>query len=134
MRVLTNDRRYGFTLVEVLAGLTLLGTLLAALLVANAQQGRQADRALDRLAAVDALDALLTGWTADADAALPPAPGGALTDDGRLVWTARRLRRPGAAALGCVVLRIEVQRAASADPRPLAAVELLVADEVRGRR
>ncbi|MFH5806755.1 prepilin-type N-terminal cleavage/methylation domain-containing protein [Alienimonas sp. DA493] len=131
----TAPARRGFTLVEVLAGLALLGTLLAALLVADAAQGRQAARAADRLAAVRALDALLTGWAADADAALPPAPGGPLTADGRLVWSARRERRPGAAALGCVVLRVEARRdAAAGDGRPVASVELLVVDEVRGAR
>ena len=129
--------RRGVTLIEVLAGLTLLGTLLASLVVANAEQARQAGRAADRLRAVAALDALLTGWHAEG-APLPPGPGGNLppapgAGGDRLVWSARRVRRAGAAALGCVVVRVEARRAGGpAGVGPLASAELLVTDEVGG--
>ena len=126
-------RRRGVTLVEVLAGLALLGTLVAGLLVADAAQGRQARRAEDRLAAVAALDELLEGWDAGGPA-LPPAPSGPLGTGGRLAWSARRVRRAGADRLGCVVVRVEARPAGAADARPLAAVELLVEDAVGGRR
>ena len=133
--------RRGLTLVEVLAGLALLGTLLASLLVAHGAQTRQARRAADRRAAAEALDALLHRWHADRER-LPPAPAGPLSADGRLAWRAARLRRPGAAALGCVVVRVEAVRAgadagaatgpAAGPAGPLAVVELLVADEIAG--
>jgi len=55
------------TLVEVLAGLALLGTLLVAILLAKGRATLQQVRAERRLAAAAAADRLLTLWWKDLD-------------------------------------------------------------------
>src|ERR1700722_4369419 len=60
----------GLTLVEVIAGLTLLATLLASILVAFGSQARQIRAARDRMAAVEMADRLLGEWSSQN--ALPP--------------------------------------------------------------
>jgi len=55
--------RAGLTLVEVIAGLALLATLLASILVSFGAHIAQIRAARDRLAAVDAADRLLKEWT-----------------------------------------------------------------------
>jgi type II secretory pathway pseudopilin PulG len=51
------------TLVEVVAGLVLLATLLASILVAFGSQAAQIRAARDRMAAIDMADRLLSEWT-----------------------------------------------------------------------
>jgi len=53
----------GLTLVEVVAGLVLLATLLASILVAFGSQAAQIRAARDRMAAIDMADRLLSEWT-----------------------------------------------------------------------
>lgn len=53
----------GLTLVEVIAGLALLATLLASILVAFGSQAAQIRAARDRLRAVEMADRLLSEWS-----------------------------------------------------------------------
>lgn len=63
-RISSNASR-GMTLVEVVCGLALLGTLLVLLLLTKAALVRQRRGADERLAAVEACDRLLNQWNAD---------------------------------------------------------------------
>jgi type II secretory pathway pseudopilin PulG len=53
----------GLTLVEVIAGLVLLATLLASILVAFGSQAAQIRAARDRITAVELADRLLSEWS-----------------------------------------------------------------------
>src|SRR3954463_9256722 len=72
--------RRGVTLVEVLAGLVLLGTVLASVMIARGRFLRQWAQAEQRLAAVRAADLMVSRWIAAGPQAVPvPAQG--LVDD-----------------------------------------------------
>jgi hypothetical protein len=120
------------TLVEVIAGLALLGSVLVAMLMARAGYMRQTARANRRLQAIAAADALLTAWHRD-PAALHPGSGGELPGDGQLSWRSRLVPSAEADGLGARVVRLEVldeRPSASASP-VLATVEFLVEPEDR---
>jgi len=119
-------RPAGMTLVEVVAGLVVLGTLLAAVTVARGRfvrQGAEADR---RLQATRAVDALLSQWLSGSPQAVPmrgqgPLIGGAANQ----VWRTQVVRDPAAMELGAIVVRLEVFESA-APTRATLAVDFLL--------
>ena len=119
-------RRRGLTLIEVVAGLALLGTLLTTLLLAHSRHARQIRAAQDKLAAVNALDGLLTRWEIER-VQVPQRERGDLPGHPDLGWRTRPIRNPSADNLQAGVVAIEVfsQDAELNDP-PLCSVELLV--------
>jgi len=121
------------TLVEVIAGLALLGTVLVAMLMARAGYMRQTARANCRLEAVAAADALLTAWHRD-PAILRPGSGGPVAGDSQLAWRTRLVPSAEADVLGARVVRLEVvdERSAASPAPVLATVEFLVEPENHG--
>src|SRR5437667_12469498 len=88
-RKFAGARRAGVTLVEVLAGLLLLGTVLASALIARGRFLRQWAAADQRLAAAHAADAMLATWLgAPAPSAAVPGPG-AVADLNGYSWPPR---------------------------------------------
>lgn len=65
MPVPQTRNRSALTLIEVVAGLALMGTLLAAIMVAGSAHARQAKAAADKREAVIMLDRLLNAWAQD---------------------------------------------------------------------
>jgi type II secretory pathway pseudopilin PulG len=103
-------RRSGATLVEALAGLVILGTLLVAVLVANSRLHRQRGRTAQRLEAVRVADRLLDGWWQKRDE-FPRRDEGAVAADrsGRSwSWRTSVVENEDADALGCEVVALEV--------------------------
>src|SRR5947207_5843225 len=83
------------TLIEVVAGLVILGTILASLAVARGRFARQWSAADRKLAAVRALDALVTEWmNAPGDGAVPLNREGRVGDSRGLLWRTRAFRDP----------------------------------------
>jgi len=113
------------TLVEALAGTALLGTVLAAVLLADARLTRQELLARHRLEAQDAANSLLAAWWADRDTFPCAADGDVPNHDG---WRWRTAVIPNAAAeeLGADVVRLEIVDVYGDSPNPLAYVEVLV--------
>src|SRR5437016_4406954 len=100
--------RAAMTLIEIVAGLVILGTILASLAIARGRFARQWADADRRLAAARSLDALIAQWM---DASPPQVPlnrQGTLGDNTKLIWRTRVLRDPSAARLGAAVVRVEV--------------------------
>jgi hypothetical protein len=127
------------TLVEVVAGLALLGAVLVTLLQTKAALHRQRAEADRRIRAVDAADALLAGWHADG-ANVPHHGGGTAGADGAFHWTTRVVRRQRVEELTMDVVRLEVSggdREVGVEPdrgaHLLASVELLVPTEENRR-
>ena len=118
-------RARGLTLVEVLAGTALLGTLLVAILVTKGRLAAQGRIAETRLAACAVLDSLLAEWWTDDDG-VPAEQAGDVPGDARWRWR-MRTRSDGPVELpdGEVVI-VELFDVGTVDPEPAAAVELLL--------
>jgi hypothetical protein len=94
------------TLVEAVAGLALLATLLAGLLLAKGRYTRQAALAERRLQAVAAADALLARWWRE-PARFPRVASGAV-DDQDFSWRTRVVENRPLEELAAQVVRLEV--------------------------
>lgn len=116
----------GLTIVEVIAGLALLSTLLVSILVTYRAHAAQVRGAQDRLAAIEAADDLLTEWSA---AGVVPAVGREERLPGDDGWAWRIVAGQGdlIRELGIKTVRLEIFRLTADDPtEALASVELLV--------
>jgi type II secretory pathway pseudopilin PulG len=122
-------RRYrrGTTLIEVLAGLVVLGTLLVSIAIARARFVHQSADADRRLRATRAADAMLATWFAGPTPAVPIRATGALDGEPDFAWRTRIIASPPAANLGAVVVRLEVtDRSMLNAAAPVVTVDLLV--------
>lgn len=86
-------RTSGFTLIEVLAGLALLGTLLVSILVAKNQYMRQARLANRTVEACTAADALLGTWWEHPET-MPRFGSGDVDGSNTLQWRVDRVSAP----------------------------------------
>jgi hypothetical protein len=116
----------------VLAGLVVLGTVLASVVVARGRFLRQRALADRQLRATEAVDQLISNWTGGGTSfdSVPRAASGALPGVEGCRWRTLERRDPAAIALGARVVRIEVwDRDPDAGGRsPVASLELLVHD------
>ena len=102
--------RRGMTLTEVIAGLVLLTTVLAAVFIARGRflaQWADADR---KLAASRAVDSLIGQWLAAPPDRVPVNNDGVLGGVEGCRWSTRRVLQPAATRLGAKVIRLEVTR------------------------
>ena len=129
--------RRAITLVEVLAGTALLGTLLMAMIVANGRLIEQSSAAERRLDAYRILDELLDEWWANPEG-VPREGEGALYGRPGWRWRTSTIDDPDAAELGGSIIAIELFAPASENTHrdaittPVAHIEIIVAEE--GRR
>jgi len=97
----------GTTLVEVVAGLALLGSLLVGLLMAKARFTRQAAVADRRMQAIAAADSILSAWHRDPKK-LVRNGAGTMSDDPSLAWRSQIVANPPIEDLGGQVVRLEM--------------------------
>lgn len=119
--------RRALTLIEVVASLTLLVTLLASILAAYGRLAQQARLSQERRNAVRQLDQLVAQWLVAEQ--MPPENGAGLVPaQDSLVWVTRTWPVPSHDNKWLAsILRVEIRRRdASAASPPLASVELLV--------
>jgi len=100
--------RRGLSLVEVVAGVALLATLLVGIVLAAGRHGAQLRAAEQRLAAVRAADRLLAQWYGE-PAGPPRDATGPVTGAPGLVWRTRPLVQPDAEQLGLEIVRLEIR-------------------------
>jgi prepilin-type N-terminal cleavage/methylation domain-containing protein len=129
----TSSACAGLTLVEVLAGMALLGTFLAAALVAGARLTAQRGDAERRLEALRVADELLEGWWRDVDN-FPRHGEGRVSGRVTWHWTTRPVESEAARAIGCDVVALELRQATAAgagstDGEPAVRVELVLPAE-----
>jgi hypothetical protein len=127
----SSGRAAGLTLIEVVAGLALLSTLLVAVLTTKAKLTRQWSLAQQRLRAAEAADALLTAWWHD-PATFPRHAAGAVPGHPGLRWRTSVVPNEPVNRLQASVVRLEVFGGgvrASAAEEVLAAVEVVLNDE-----
>jgi type II secretory pathway pseudopilin PulG len=128
-------RRPGITLVEVVAGLALLGSLLTMMLVAAGRLARQQRVAESKLLAVAELDRLISGFFSNGFPNLPS--GGKLNDNERMAWQLRKVNME--TIPGCSIVRLSIvdqgqNPIANTDlDKSLASVDVLVSDLEFGR-
>ena len=93
------------TLIEIVAGLVILGTILASLSIARGRFARQWAEADRKIAAARALDSLIAEWMRTA---VPLNRQGELSDTRNFIWRTRTSKNPGRSRLGAAVVRVEV--------------------------
>ena len=124
---LRGKRRSGLTLVEVLAGLTLLATLATSILLGYAAHRRQIRTAEDRIVAVEIADQLLSGWYASGSRPPMNQQGFVPVADQQWRWRTRLLRPVRDIRLSIDVMRLEIRRPGeAAQDLPTLAVEVMV--------
>jgi prepilin-type N-terminal cleavage/methylation domain-containing protein len=125
----THSHRPGVTLIEVLAGLVILGTLLVSIAAARGRFARQWIEADRRLAAVRSADALLGQWMAGPPQNIPLRGQGELPGVPKFDWRTRTIPSRDADDLRAIVVRLEVFDRSSRQARePLFHVDFLVHD------
>ena len=117
--------RKGVTLVEVVASLLLLSTLLVVVLAAFSDHVRQIRRAHRRLAAVAAADRLLVDWFST-PGQFPRNTTNAVSGDDQLAWRTRLLDYADPENLGIEIARLEIVDQKSADSPVLLAVDVVL--------
>ncbi|MEZ6192078.1 MAG: type II secretion system protein [Phycisphaerales bacterium] len=124
----TNCSRRGLTLIEVVAGLALMGTLLAAMLSAKGRFTRQQHHAQRVLVAVAALDDLLMeSW--HVLGTIEDTEYGEIEGQQGMTWRASVIEERAAEDWHCRIIRVEIIDATdNTDAEPLARVELLAPD------
>ena len=134
-------RARGLTLIEVVAAIAILGTLLVGVVLAKSRHTRQLERARAQAGAVQAADALIADWWTRPQG-VPIDDRGTVPGDPDLSWRTRLVDNRSVAALGARVVRVEVypgrdapRRARSGeDHAALVVVDLVVPDpEVQAR-
>jgi prepilin-type N-terminal cleavage/methylation domain-containing protein len=123
----------GLTLIEVMAGLAILGTLLASLVVARGRYVHQWALATRKEEAVQAADRLLAAWWINPDK-LPRNAAGDVPD-GKLRWRTHVVESVAAEDLKVQIVRLELFETGNnagqavayrTEQRPLAQVDLVM--------
>ena len=116
--------RRGLTLIEVVAGIALLSTLLVAILVSYRAHAAQVRAAKRRLQVIDFADQQMATWMSTGRT--PPIGKKGESTDGKYSWKIVRGEATTAKRLGLDVARLEVRsKQQSAGDTALATVEFL---------
>ncbi len=118
--------RGGFTLVEVMAGILLLGTLLTVLVVANGRLAAQSSRSRQAVEAYRVLDDLVDRWWID-PARFPRGGEGPVAERPGWRWRTRVVPSPAAATLAAEVIHVEVFGPSDETRQPTASVQVVLA-------
>ena len=127
----SSARSRGLTLVELLAGLVVLGTLLTMVVTARGRFVEQWADADKKLAATRELESRVTSWI-DRPTSMPRVPSeGPLTTVPTHRWRTQYVADPAATDLFTRVVRVEVlpARSTRSHSKPLVAVEFLLRDD-----
>jgi type II secretory pathway pseudopilin PulG len=116
------------TLIEVLAGLVVLGTVLASITIVRGRFMRQAGRAHQKIEAVRQADELISTWLSGPPEAIPVPSQGSLQATSKLFW--RTAWRPDRAveSLGARIVRLDIVDRTSPGVDPALSVEFVVRD------
>ena len=106
-------------MIEVLAGLLVLGTLVVSVLIARGRFAAQMAQADERAAAIKALDAQVTTWLSGPPQNVPIGRQGALPDAPGAFWQTRLIHQPSADRLDAAVLHVVVFKRLTGSTRML---------------
>ena len=102
------NRRRGMTLIEVLASLAILSTVLVGLIMAKARHTRQSKEARERIEACHIADQLLQAWWT-APEGVPEDSSGPIEGKPDWQWRTRTLQGPDLVAAPATVIHTEPQ-------------------------
>jgi type II secretory pathway pseudopilin PulG len=119
--------RRGTTLIEVLAGLVILSTLLVSLAMARGRFLRQWAQADQRIAASREIDQLMEQWLTASPPAVPIDSNGITDGVQHHPWQTVVIPSPQASAVGAIVVRLQVFQN-NEKQSPLASVDVLLRD------
>ncbi|MCX5647502.1 MAG: type II secretion system protein [Planctomycetota bacterium] len=119
------QRGRGFTLVEAVVGTAILGSVLAAVLLASARMQVQARRAAERTEACRVADELLESWWPKRDK-MPLESEERVPGRKGWTWRARTVRRETLGGLEAETIAVEVFREGQAGGEPAARVEVML--------
>src|SRR3954469_11397641 len=98
----------GATLIETLAGLVILGTLLVSITIARGRFIRQRALAEQKIAAAAAVDRLVARWMAGTGSAIPLSAQAPLDGVVNHTWRTRVIHDRAASEMGASIVRLEV--------------------------
>src|SRR5688572_24955873 len=104
-RTTSRAQRRAMTLIELLAGLVVLGTVLASICIARGRFLRQSAEAQRRIEATRAVDQLLDRWLSGPADRIPVAAQGSFYGSRQQVWRTTPRRDRAAETLGAMVVR-----------------------------
>lgn len=107
------SRRAGVTLIEVVAAIAILGTILVGVVMSKARHTRQVALTLRINQAVLVADELIAGWWAS-EAGPPIGASGIAGGEAVFVWETHLVKNEALAALGTRVLHVEIREAEGA--------------------
>ena len=126
----------GLTLIEVVAAITILGTILVGVVLAKARHTHQIALTQKLNRAVQAGDELISNWWTS-QAGVPIGRAGVLGADGWLTWQTRIVGNPVVEKLGARVVRVEFRESRPSEKdqqagcKALAVVDLVLSDPRR---
>jgi len=123
---MTQTQRNAFTLIEVVAGLVLMGSLVAAGLVALASHQRSILFAKQKILAHDVAERLLTGWY-ELRGDIPTRDQGIVVEKGYWIWRTQPVLSRAVCGMPVHIIRLEILGTVgnSDDTLVLSSVELL---------
>lgn len=125
------SRRAGLTLIEVVAALVILGTILVGIVLSRSRHSRQIALSERKMQALRAADGLLSRWWSSPEG-IPLDASGDVESDPSLRWRTEVRARPGLEELDVRVVRLEILETRSTgrihSDEVLADVELLLAN------
>ena len=105
----------------------ILGTILAAMLIARGRFVRQDAQAKRKIEATRALEALVGSWMNGPVSAIPVRATGLLAEDSGHTWSTHLIRDPSAEEIGARVLRVDVFD--RSERQPIVTLDLLIHPE-----
>lgn len=129
-----SSRRAGLTLIEVVAAIAILGTVLVSTVIAKSLHTRQLALAQRQQLAVRAADELISKWWASSTG-IPIGEQGVMDGELKLRWETRVVANAAIRSWGARVVRVEFRSTEPAltahegrTDEPLVAVELVLPD------
>jgi len=119
----------GLTLIEVIASIALLASVLVGIVVAKSRHTHQLAQALRKQEAVRAADELIASWWLTQDG-VPVGNEGVVVGDERLHWRTQQLTGHELEKWGVRVVRVEFHDAAAQSTADLAGETLVTVDLV----
>ncbi|MFP4354513.1 MAG: type II secretion system protein [Phycisphaerae bacterium] len=131
-RSLRFSPRAGLTLLEVIAGIAILSTILVSAVVSRSRHARQLAMSERVEVALAAADELIADWWTDS-AGLPVGRSGQVQAVENMIWQVAEVPNLQAQQLGCRVVRVQLLQEGSIggieDGQVLAEVELMLPAE-----
>lgn len=119
----------GLTLIEVLAAIAILGTVLAGVVLSKSRHTHQLALSRRKNEAVRAADRLIGGWWTGSEG-VPVGKSGPIEADASLTWRTRIVPNDAIARLDARVVRVEILDAGQGENGPAPAAPVVTVDLV----